>query len=289
MSIVVTGATGHLGRLTVEALLARGVPADQIVATGRRTEVLADLADRGVTVRRADYSDPDSLRTAFAGAEKLLLVSGSEIGQRLPQHRNAVTAAEDAGVRLIAYTSLTRADTSSLPIAGEHSATEQALDESGIPHVVLRNGGDTENYTGQLATYLQHGIVGSAGSGRVSAATRADYAEAAAAVLTEDGHEGAVYELGGEAFTMTELAAAVTAATGQHVAYTDVPVEEYAEVLVGAGLPEPVAAAYADMDRAIADGALLVEGNDLEKLIGRAPTPLSEAVDAAVAATRQDG
>ena len=289
MSIVVTGATGHLGRLTVEALLARGVPADQIVATGRRTEVLADLADRGVTVRRADYSDPDSLRTAFAGAEKLLLVSGSEIGQRLPQHRNAVTAAKDAGVRLIAYTSLTRADTSSLPIAGEHSATEQALDESGIPHVVLRNGWYTENYTGQLATYLQHGIVGSAGSGRVSAATRADYAEAAAAVLTEDGHEGAVYELGGEAFTMTELAAAVTAATGQHVAYTDVPVEEYAEALVGAGLPEPVAAAYADMDRAIADGALLVEGNDLEKLIGRAPTPLSEAVDAAVAAARQDG
>ena len=288
MSIVVTGATGHLGRLTVEALLARGVPADRIVATGRRTEVLADLADRGVTVRRADYSDPDTLRTAFAGAEQLLLVSGSEIGQRLPQHRNAIAAAKDAGVRLIAYTSLTRADTSSLPIAGEHSGTEQALAESGIPHVVLRNGWYTENYTDQLATYLEHGIVGSAGSGRVSAATRADYAEAAAVVLTEDGHQGAVYELGGEAFTMAELAAAVSAATGQHVAYTDVPVEEYARVLVGAGLPEPVAAAYADMDRAIADGALLVEGDDLATLIGRAPTPLSEAVGAAVAAARQD-
>ena len=287
MSIVVTGATGHLGRLTVEALLARGVPADRIVATGRRTEVLADLADRGVTVRRADYSDPDTLRTAFAGAEQLLLVSGSEIGQRLPQHRNAIAAAKDAGVRLIAYTSLTRADTSSLPIAGEHSGTEQALAESGIPHVVLRNGWYTENYTDQLATYLEHGIVGSAGSGRVSAATRADYAEAATAVLTEDGHQGAVYELGGEAFTMAELAAAVSAATGQHVAYTDVPVEEYARVLVGAGLPEPVAAAYADMDRAIADGALLVEGDDLATLIGRAPTPLSEAVGAAVAAARQ--
>jgi NAD(P)H dehydrogenase (quinone) len=206
----------------------------------------------------------------------------------VPQHRNAITAAKHAGVRLIAYTSLTRADTSSLPIAGEHSGTEQALAESGVRHVVLRNGWYTENYTDQLPTYLQHGIVGSAGTGRVSAATRADYAAAAAAVLTEDGHEGAVYELGGEAFTMTELAAAVTAATGQHVTYTDVPVEEYAKILVGAGMAEPVAAAYADMDRAIADGALLVEGDDLEQLIGRAPTSLSEAVGAAVAAARQD-
>ena len=288
MSIVVTGATGHLGRLVVEALLARGVPAEQLVATGRRVEALADLADRGVTVRRADYNDPESLRDAFAGAEKLLLVSGSEIGQRLPQHRNAITAAKDAGVRLIGYTSLTRADTSSLPIAGEHQGTEQALAESGIPHVVLRNGWYTENYTDQLATYLEHGVVGSAGDGRVSAATRADYAAAAAAVLTEDGHEGAVYELGGEAFTLSELAAAVSSATGQDVTYTDLPVEQYTQVLQGAGLPEPVAASYAGMDLAIADGALLVESGDLAKLIGRAPTPLSEAVAAAVAAARQD-
>ena len=134
MSIVVTGATGHLGRLAVEALLARGVPADQIVATGRRIEALADLQERGVTVRRADYTDPESLRAAFAGAEKLLLVSGSEIGQRVPQHRNAITAAKEAGVRLIAYTSVARADSSSLTIAGEHKATEQLLAESGIPH-----------------------------------------------------------------------------------------------------------------------------------------------------------
>ena len=138
MSIVVTGATGHLGRLAVEALLARGMPADQIVATGRRIEALADLHDRGVTVRRADYDAPESLRAAFAGADKLLLVSGSEIGQRVPQHRNAITAAKEAGVRLIAYTSVARADSSSLGIAGEHKATEQLLAESGIPHVVLR-------------------------------------------------------------------------------------------------------------------------------------------------------
>jgi NAD(P)H dehydrogenase (quinone) len=282
MSIVVTGATGHLGRLAVEALLARGVPADQIVATGRRTEVLADLADRGVTVRRADYSDPESLRAAFAGAEKLLLVSGSEMGQRVPQHRNAITAAKEAGVRLIAYTSVTRADSSSLGVAGEHEATEQLLAESGIPHVVLRNGWYTENYTGQLDTYLANGIVGSAGEGRISAATRADYAEAAAVVVAEDGHAGAVYELGGPAFTMSELAATVSAVTGTDVAYTDVPVEQFAAILEGAGLPAPVAGMFAEIDRSVAAGDLFVEGDDLEKLIGRPPTSLEEAVRASV-------
>ena len=281
MSIVVTGATGHLGRLAVEALLARGVPAAEIVATGRRIENLADLADRGVVVRPADYTDPESLRAAFAGAEKLLLVSGSEIGQRVPQHRNAIAAAKEAGVRLIAYTSVARADSSSLGIAAEHRATEQLLAESGIPHVVLRNGWYTENYTGQLGSYLQNGIVGSAGEGRISAATRADYAEAAAAVLTEDGHAGAVYELGGEAFTMSGVAATVSAVTGQDVAYTDVPPEQFAQILEGAGLPAPVAGMFADIDRSVAAGDLYVEGDDLEKLIGRAPTSLADAVAAA--------
>jgi NAD(P)H dehydrogenase (quinone) len=283
MSIVVTGATGQLGRLVVEALLARGVPAERIVATGRRVEALADLQDRGVTVRRADYTDPDSLRAAFAGAEKVLLVSSSEVGQRLPQHGNVIAAAQDAGVRLIAYTSITKADTSTLALAGEHKATEQLLAESGVPYVVLRNGWYTENYTGQLPTYLEHGIVGSARAGRVSAATRADFAEAAAAVLAGDGHAGKVYELGGEAFTMPELAAVVSAATGQEVAYTDVPVEQYTQILVGAGLPEPVAAVFADGDRGVADGELHVAVDDLTTLLGRAPTPLAEAVAAATA------
>lgn len=286
MSIIVTGATGHLGRLAVEALLARGVPSEHIVATGRRIDTLTDLQQRGVTVRRANYTDPASLRAAFAGAEKLLLVSSSEVGQRLPQHRNAITAAKDAGVGLIAYTSLTRADTSTLLLATEHRGTEQALAESGVPHVLLRNGWYTDNYTDQLPTYLQHGILGSAGTGQVSAATRADYAEAAAAVLTTDGHEGAVYELGGEPFTMPKLAAAVSAATGQDVTYTDVPVDQYTQILLGAGLPEPVAAVYADGDRGVADGELYVEGNGLDKLIGRAPTSLTDAVIAAVARLR---
>jgi len=286
MSIVVTGATGHLGRLAVEALLKRGVPAEQIVATGRRIEALADLQDRGVTVRRADYADPDSLRAAFAGVEKLLLVSSSEVGQRLPQHGNVIAAARDAGVALIAYTSIPKAQTSTLLLAAEHKATEQLLAESRVPHVVLRNGWYIENYTGQLATYLQHGIVGSAGAGRVSAATRADFAEAAAAVLTEDGHEGKVYELGGEAFTMSEFATTLSSVTGQDVTYTDVPVEQYTEILVGAGLPEPVAAVFADSDRGVADGELFVASDDLVTLIGRAPTSLAEALAAAAAGSQ---
>jgi NAD(P)H dehydrogenase (quinone) len=280
MSIVVTGATGHLGRLAVESLLARGVPAGQIVATGRRVDALADLADRGVVVRSADYDDPASLRAAFAGAEKLLLVSGSEVGRRIAQHGNVIAAAKDSGVTLVAYTSILKADTSSLLLAQEHRATEQALAASGVPYVFLRNGWYIENYTAQLPVYLEHGIAGAAGNGRVSAATRADYAEAAAAVLATEGHEGAVYELGGAPFSMADLADAVSAATGRTVAYTDLPVEAYTAVLVGAGLPEPVAAVFADGDRGVAQGELRTDSSDLEKLIGRVPTSLADAVAA---------
>jgi NAD(P)H dehydrogenase (quinone) len=282
MSIVVTGATGHLGRLVVEFLLDRGVPAGQVVATGRRVEKLVDLADRGVVVRSADYDDPASLRAAFAGAEKLLLVSGSEVGQRIAQHANVIAAAKDSGVGLVAYTSILKADTSSLLLAEEHRATEQALAASGIPYVFLRNSWYLENYTEQLPVYLEHGIAGAAGTGRVSAATRADYAEAAAAVLVSEGHEGAVYELGGPSFSMAELAAAVSAAAGRTVSYTDLPVEQFTAVLVGAGLPEAAAAVFADGDRGMAQGELLAEGNDLEKLIGRTPTSLADALAAAV-------
>jgi NAD(P)H dehydrogenase (quinone) len=287
MTIVVTGATGHLGRLTVEALLRRGVPAEQITATGRRTETLADLAERGVIVRRADYTDPASLREALAGADRLLLVSSSEVGQRAEQHANAIDAAVEAGVGLIAYTSIAQADTSSLLLAEEHRATEKLVADSGIPYVLLRNSWYTENYTAQLLIYLEHGIAGAAGEGRVSAALRADYAEAAAAVLVEDGHEGTTYELGGAAFTMTELAQVVSEASGQAVTYTDLPVEQYTQVLVGAGLPEPVAAVFADGDRGVAAGELYVDTADLEKLLGRPTTPLANAVASALASLRR--
>ncbi len=197
MTVVVTGATGHLGRLAVESLLDRGVAPEQIVATGRNVEKLADLAARGVVVRRADFDDPSTLAAAFAGADKVLLVSGSEVGKRVQQHTNAIDAAKAAGVALIAYTSIPYADRSSLLLAEEHAATERVLAASGVPHVLLRNSWYLENYTAQLPTYLEHGVAGAAGSGRVSAAARRDFAEAAATVLIEDGHAGAVYELGG--------------------------------------------------------------------------------------------
>jgi NAD(P)H dehydrogenase (quinone) len=286
MSIVITGATGHLGRLAVEALLRRGVAAGRIVATGRRTETLDDLAARGVAVRRADFEDPQSLREAFAGAERLLLVSSSEVGRRAHQHANAIQAAKDVGVGLIAYTSIPKADRSTLILAQEHRATEELLAGAGVPHVVLRNSWYIENYTGQLPVYLQHGIAGAAGDGRISAATRADFADAAAAVLVDEGHAGAVYELGGQAFTLRELAQVVSDASGQQVDYTDLPVEQYTRVLVGAGLPEPVATVFADGDRGAAQGELLVDPAELEKLLGRPATPLAEAVATAVAALR---
>ncbi|MFY1622480.1 SDR family oxidoreductase [Micromonospora sp. WMMD735] len=281
MSVVVTGATGHLGRLIVESLLRRGVPAGQVVALGRSVDRLADLADRGVVVRAADYTDPDSLRTAFADAEKLMFVSGSEVGQRVPQHHNVIEAARQAGVGLVVYTSIAHADTSDLLLAAEHRATEEELRASGLPYVLLRNSWYLENYTGQLANYLAHGVAGSAGDGRVSAATRADYAEAAAEVLTTEGHAGRVYELGGEAFTMTELAAEVSRQSGRDVRYTDLPVPAYTQMLVSAGLPEPYAATLADADRGLARGALYVPVADLEKLLGRRPTTLTEALRAA--------
>ncbi|MBT2549083.1 SDR family oxidoreductase [Arthrobacter sp. ISL-65] len=283
MTIVITGATGQLGRLVVEALLDSGLPAEQIVAAGRTVDRIADLGQRGVHVRTIDYSQPESLRQAFAGADKVLLVSGSEVGQRVEQHRNAIGAAKGAGVGLVAYTSVANADTTAMKLADEHIATEEILRDSGIPFVLLRNGWYLENYTGQLPVQVQHGaVLGSAGNGRVSAAARADYAAAAAAVLLRDDQGGQVYELGGDdAFTLSELAGEVSAASGKPVTYRDLSAEKYTEVLVDAGLPEPYAAILADSDLGIARGDLLVTSGDLSALLGRPTTPLREAVKAA--------
>jgi NAD(P)H dehydrogenase (quinone) len=289
MSLVITGATGHLGRLVIEHLLGQGVPAQEIVAAGRATTKIKDLADRGVTVRAIDYDDPATLRDAFHHGDKVLLISGSELGQRTRQHRNAIDAARQAGVTLLAYTSIANAGTATMRLADEHQATEAALRASGIPFALLRNSWYLENYTAQLPTIVQHGaVVGSAGDGRVSAATRADYAAAAAAVLTTSGDPGPgrVYELGGDqAFTLAELAAEISAQTGRDISYHDLPAEQYAQVLTGAGLPEAVAAIVADSDRGLARGELFVDSPDMRQLIGRPTTTLRQALATALPQT----
>lgn len=277
MTLVVTGATGHLGRLVVEALLDRNVPAEQIVAAGRDTAKIADLADRGVQVRRIDFDDPETLQRAFAGARRILLVSASDPGRRVQQHQNAIDAAKESGAELVVYTSIANADQASMLLAADHQATEKLLTGAGIPHTLLRNSWYLENYTAQLPSYLEHGaVLGSAGDGRVSAATRADYAAAAAAVLSTDGHDGKVYELGGdEAFTLPELAEQIG------VTYQDLPADQYTQALAGAGVPEPYAAILADSDLGIARGELLVTSGDLSRLIDRPTTTMRAAVQAA--------
>jgi NAD(P)H dehydrogenase (quinone) len=256
MSIVITGATGQLGRLVVEQLMAAGTPPDKIVATGRDTDKLTALSGDGVTVRRADFDDPRTLTDAFAGAETLLLVSTTTVGERFGNHRNAIDAARDAGVSLIVYTRILNASTARMQLADEHRHTEEYLRDSGLPFVILRRGWYLENYTDQLATIGQyHALAGSAQDGLVSAASRRDYAAAAVAVLTGDGHIGATYELGGTAFTLTELAATISEVRGIDVAYRDMPVSEYTDLLVGAGLPAELAAVLADADDGLAVGS----------------------------------
>lgn len=281
MPIVVTGATGQLGRLTVEALLRRGIPAADIIATGRDIARIKDLADRGITVRRADFADNDGLAEAFAGADRLLLISASvPVGERVAHHRRVIDAAASAGVSLVAYTSTTHADTATTVLGATHRETEEYLRDRATPSVLLRNSWYLENYTGQLPQILQHGaVVGAAGEGRISAASRADYAEAAAVVLTTEGHTGAVYELGGDAsFTLTELAAAISAAAGQQVAYADLPVADFARALAAAGLPAELAEVLADADRGMSRGEMYTDSGDLRRLIGRPPVALAEAL-----------
>lgn len=281
--IVVTGATGKLGRLAVEELLKK-TPPGALAAVVRAPEKAADLAARGVQIRQGDYARPETLVSALAGAEKVLFISSNEVGQRTAQHAAVIDAARRAAPRLLAYTSLLHADTSRMGLAAEHKATEAAIRASGLPFVFLRNGWYLENYTENLAPALQHGaILGSAGSGRVAAATRADYAAAAAAVITGAGHEGEIYELAGDvAFTMAELAAEVSRQAGKPVAYRDLPEAEYAAALVAAGLPKPVADMFADSDVGITRGELDDASGDLRRLIGRPTTPLAAAVAAAL-------
>lgn len=281
--IVVTGATGQLGRLVIQSLLTK-LPAAQIVAAVRQPERAADLAELGVQVRQADYTKPATLDAAFHGAEKVLLISSSEVGQRTAQHKNVIDAAKRAGVSLLAYTSLLHADRSPLGLAAEHQATEALLQESGVPHVLLRNGWYTENYLASIPPALQHGAyIGSAGDGRIASAARADYAEAAAAVLTLAGQAGKVYELAGdESYTLAEFAAELSKQAGQSIPYVNLPEADFKAALVGAGLPEPLAGLLADSDKGAANGGLFDDQHQLSRLIGRPTTALAVLIKAAL-------
>lgn len=281
--IVITGATGKLGQHVIASLL-KSVPAANIIAAVRNPAKAADLAARGVQVRQADYNDGASLDAAFKGATKILLISSSEVGQRAQQHQNVIDAAKRAGVSLLAYTSVLRADTSPLGLAAEHVITEAAIRASSLPYTFLRNGWYLENHTEHLAPVLEHGVVlGAAQNGRFSSAARADYAAAAAAVLTA-AQPQAIYELAGDhGFTLAEYAAEVARQSGKAILYKDMPQADFKAALVSVGVPEGFADLLADSDAGAARGGLEDNGKQLSVLIGRPTTSLQDAVKAALA------
>jgi NAD(P)H dehydrogenase (quinone) len=279
--IAITGATGQLGQLVIEQLL-NTVPANQIVAIVRNPAKAEALSQQGITVRQGDYADESTMTSALKGVDKLLLISSSEVGQRATQHQNVINAARAAGVKFIAYTSLLHADKSPLGLHVEHVATEKALAESGIPYALLRNGWYTENYLASAPPALEHGVfIGAAGEGKIASATRADYAAAAAKVISGDGHAGNVYELAGDhAWTLSELAAELSKQSGKNVAYQNMSEADFAAALKGVGLPAGLAEMLADSDVGASKGGLFDDSHTLSKLIGRPTTPLSESIKA---------
>lgn len=282
--IAVTGATGQLGRIVIDALLKK-VPAAEIVAAVRTPAKAADLAALGVIVRQADYGQPETLEAAFAGVDKLLLISGSEVGQREAQHKAVIDAAKAAGVGFIAYTSLLHADTSPLGLGVEHRATEALLKAAGIPFALLRNGWYTENYAASIPPALaHHAFIGAAGEGRIASAARQDYAEAAAEVITRDDQAGKVYELSGDdSYTLAQFAAEIAAQSGEKVDYVNLSQADFAAALKGAGLPEGLAEMLADSDAGAEKGGLFDDSRQLSKLIGRPTTSWQAVIRAALA------
>lgn len=279
--IAITGATGLLGHLVIEQLLTT-VPANQIVAIVRNPAKADALSQQGVVVRQADYADEAAFTAALGGVDKLLLISSSEVGQRAAQHQNVINAAKAAGVKFIAYTSLLHADTSPLGLHVEHVQTEKALAESGVPYALLRNGWYTENYLASVPPALEHGVfIGAAGEGKIASATRADYAAAAAKVISEEGHAGKVYELAGDnAWTLSELAAELSKLSGKKVAYQNLSEADFAAALKGAGLPAGLADMLADSDTGASKGGLFDDSRTLSNLIGRPTTPLAQSISA---------
>ena len=283
--IVITGASGQLGRLVVQNLL-KELPAGEIVAAVRNPEKVQDLSSLGIQVRRADYDRPETLVQAFQGAEKVLLISSNEIGKRFPQHRAAIDAARQAGVKLLAYTSILHADASPMGLAVEHEQTEAYLRASGLPYALLRNGWYTENYAASIPASLQFGVfIGCAGGGRIASAARADYAAAAAKVLLLENQAGKVYELAGDdAYTLTDLAAEISRQSGKTVSYQNLPEADFKTALLGAGLPEPIAALLSESDTGASKDGLFDHGHALSRLIGMPTTPLAGTVGETLAA-----
>ena len=281
--IAITGATGQLGQHVIENLL-KTVPASQIVAIVRNPAKAAALSLQGITVRQADYTDEAAFTTALQGIDKLLLISSSEVGQRTPQHRNVINAAKSARVKFIAYTSLLHADTSPLGLADEHVATEKMLAESGLDYALLRNGWYSENYLASAPAALEHGVfIGAAGDGKIAAATRADYAAAAARVISEEGHAGKIYELAGdEGWTLSQLAAELAQQSGKKVVYQNLSEVDFAAALKGFGLPAGLAEMLADSDIGASKGGLFDDSHTLSTLIKRPTTSLAESVSGIV-------
>lgn len=277
--IAITGATGQLGQHVVANLL-QSTAANQLVAIVRNPAKAEALSQQGVNVRQADYGDEAALTNALQGVDKLLIISSSEVGQRAPQHRNIIQAATAAGVKFIAYTSLLHADTSPLGLADEHIATEKMLADSGIPYALLRNGWYTENYLASAPPALEHGVfIGAAGEGKIASATRADYAAAAARVMSEDNHAGKVYELAGDnGWTLSELAAELAKQSGKKVVYQNLSQADFAAALKSVGLPGGLADMLADSDVGASKGGLFDDSHTLSKLIGRPTTSLADSV-----------
>ena len=279
MKIGVTGASGQLGHLVVQDLLEKCAATD-IVAIVRDPAKAADLAAAGVEIRVANYDDRASLDAAVIGLDKLLLISSSEVGRRFPQHKNVIDAAKAAGVKHVVYTSAPKATTSALILAPEHKATEEYLASSGVDYTVLRNNWYTENYARTMQTARDTGtLVTAAGEGRVASATRADYAEGAAAVLIGEGHEGKVYEFSGDrAWDFRELAAAIAEATGTACSYEPCEPAALVAAMKAAGMDEGTASFVAGLDSNIAAGTLAEACPDLARILGRPTTPLKESV-----------
>lgn len=275
MKIAITGATGQLGSIVVNKLKEKA--GNNIIALVRSTQKAADL---GVEAREANYDRPETLEAALKDVDTLLLISGSEIGKRATQHKNVIEAAKKNGLKKIVYTSILHADTSTMSLAAEHLTTEAALKQSGIPYTILRNGWYTENYAGAIPGAIAGGaLLGSAGDGKISAASRKDYAEAAVVVLTSEGHDGKVYELAGDgAFTLADLAAEISKQTGKNIPYNNLPEAEYAGILAGFGIPKDLAEAIAGWDTSISKGDLFNDSKQLSTLTGKTTSTINEVV-----------